>query len=369
MATVVRVGDPLWINRALSARDTRIATAALLGKPWTDDRMEVRPGILPDAKLTAFRVVPTTGAASMAVRVSGGHAVVTQPEQGPWIVPVETTIPALDVPPPDPTNPRIDLVVLRVYDLDQGETAPVDPDPGGRGVATIEIVKGDASGIPAPPPTPVRSLLLATIRTTPQTTVITAANITERRVFTVPRGGVRPAGNALGADALPGYIGEVIALPDGTVGVGVDDAALPYRGVQAKPRVITQDMRTGPFTATEWVATLNIADPGYPYQVDVSASVAITIGQNMRVDILARLDSPDGPLLNAPSVGELVWTSQQNQPLYTARFLGAPFTHVLNGAHNVCLIVAVIWSASGAAYSIEQQNTALSARVFPYVGP
>lgn len=370
MATLARVGDPLWINRGLSTRDARIATAGLLAKPWTDDRMEVRPGILPDAKLTAFEVIPTAPTASMAVQVGGGHAVVTQPGQGPWIVPVENSIEALDVPPPDPTNPRIDLVVLRVYDLDQGETPPVEPDVGSRGVATIEIVKGDASGTPSAPPVPVRSLLLATISTTPQTTVITADNITQRRVFTIPRGGVRPAGNATGQDAFPGYIGEVIALADGTLGVAVDDATWPYRGVQAKPRRLTQDFRTDTFTTTEWVATLSIPDPGYPYQLDVTGSLRVAVGPNVRVDLLCRLDSTDGPFVTVPSTGELVWTSPQNSTLWTSMHVGASLDRVYTGAHNIIIMMAKIAGPAGNGYRIEPvaANSGISARVFPAVG-
>lgn len=365
MAIVSRVGDPLWINRAMSTRDARVATAGLLSTVWGDS-LSARPGVLPETGLQALKVIPTSPA-SMSVLVNQGHVVVVQPEQGPWIVPVETVV-TLDVPPPDATNPRIDLVVVRVYDLDQGETPPVEPDAGGRGVATIEIVPGTASGTPAPPPVPPRSFVLGQIQTTPTTTTIGPAQLTDTRTWTVARGGVRPL-LGVTTDLLPGFTGEMVSLVDGTVAVGVNDPTNPYRGVQAGRLRATQDIREGTFTTTEWVATVNLPDPGFPYQIHAEASLSITVGPHTRIDVWARLDTPQGPFVCVPSVGEIVYTSQQDRSLWTARFLGANLGRVYTGAHNVCLVIGKIYGSSGTGYSIEAQNSAFAARVVPYIGP
>lgn len=359
MAEIVRVGDPIWINRALSTRDARVATAGLLSTAWGDDALAPRPGVLPESRLTALRVSPTDPA-SMSVVVNAGHCVVVQPGQGPWLVPVESAV-QLDISPPDPTNPRIDLVVVRVYDLDQGETSPVEPDQGGRGVATVEVISGDPSATPSAPEVPIRSFVIGRIETTPSTTTIGLGQLTDTRTWTVSRGGVRPL---LGVtDLSPSYTGEVVSIADGTLGVGVDDPNAPYRGVQAKPRLFTQNLRTGPFRETQQLASLVIADPGFPYQIDVEASVAFTLGANMRVDLLSQLDAINGPFLTVPSVGQFLSASA-----HVTRFIGANMGRTYTGSHTVLLMAAVVVSPNNNQYGVEVQNSGFSLRVVPAVG-
>ncbi|WEB41508.1 hypothetical protein MOV08_21040 [Streptomyces yunnanensis] len=174
--------------------DTRRAPLGMMTPvgEWQTD-----PGILPGAGgdqtviggLRLYRTGP------MTCRVLGGRAVVQgTTEQGAYPVLVDNPVP-LPVENGDATNPRVDLVVLRVYD---------DPyDSSGRTEAAVEILQGTPSPRPTPPEVPPCAIPLYEI-TVPAGTSSGSGGIDwgsalrDRRFPTVAVGGIVPAGTAAG---------------------------------------------------------------------------------------------------------------------------------------------------------------------------
>lgn len=77
----------------------------------------------------------------------------------------------------DATNPRIDLIVLRIYDDAFDST--------GRTEAAIEVVEGTPAATPAAPALPAGAIALAEVRVEAgESTAIAAGKITDRRVTT-----------------------------------------------------------------------------------------------------------------------------------------------------------------------------------------
>ncbi|MEX2985338.1 hypothetical protein [Streptomyces sp. C36] len=138
-----------------SRTDTRLAP---LGAMTPGGAMTSLDGVLPGSAngtttVSGLRVYGDT--AGLSAKVAPGRAVVQGSEAAgayPVYVPEVTSITFADG---DPGNPRVDLVVLRVYDNDQ--------DGLGQTAATIEIVPGRAGASPSAPPVPAGSLPLAKV--------------------------------------------------------------------------------------------------------------------------------------------------------------------------------------------------------------
>ncbi|MGW4129500.1 hypothetical protein [Amycolatopsis japonica] len=91
-----------------------------------------------------LRVTVTSG---LSMSVASGAAVVGRPGTGPylgWLLPGAVTV---TCDPAPVSNPRNDLVVMRVYDAAQGDTVP------GTGPCQIEIITGTPGAVPVDPPT------------------------------------------------------------------------------------------------------------------------------------------------------------------------------------------------------------------------
>ncbi|MFJ7956196.1 hypothetical protein ACIQ62_07905 [Streptomyces sp. NPDC096319] len=117
-----------------------------------------RSGILPGTYDGKFRVgglwMASTG--PMTATVYHGRAVVQGTNtDGAYPVTLDQDM-VVTFGDGDPLNPRIDLVVLRVYDH--------DADTQGRYEAVVEIVKGEAKAAPVAPAAPARSLVLFSVK-------------------------------------------------------------------------------------------------------------------------------------------------------------------------------------------------------------
>lgn len=112
--------------------------------------------------------------ASMDVIVGSGNAFIEGTQvawQGMYQASNDADV-TLTIGAADPTDDRIDLVVVRVYDATYG-----DPDQPW----ALEVVAGTPSPAPAPPALPDNSLLLATIAVGAGITTITTGDITDDR--------------------------------------------------------------------------------------------------------------------------------------------------------------------------------------------
>ncbi|WP_171167519.1 hypothetical protein [Streptomyces sp. I05A-00742] len=182
-----------------SRLDTRLAP---LGAMAAAGPLASRPGVLPgsaDGREIVTGLAVATDGTGMSTRVGPGRAVV-QGAAAAGAYPVHLPEPAgITFADGDPGNPRVDLVVVRIYDDQQ--------DASGKTGAFIEIVPGVPGAKAVAPPVPPASLALAEV------TVKTGASagtggldwrtgaVRDRRQATVAAGGIIPA------DRGPGFNG------------------------------------------------------------------------------------------------------------------------------------------------------------------
>jgi hypothetical protein len=173
------------------------------GQTRNDTRMTPLGAMAPAAELTTVSgVIP--GGDPFALAATGpmtatlgiGRAAVQGTDiQGAY--PVAVTAPeTLTFADGDPANPRIDVVVLRVYDAAHDES--------GQTLATIEVIPGAPGAAPEPPPTPPAALALYRIAIAAGASAGSGgidfpAATTDVRTYTVAAGGIIPSTNAPGA--------------------------------------------------------------------------------------------------------------------------------------------------------------------------
>lgn len=220
------MADPLWINAsagspAYSAAELRQAMALAL--TYGGRAMGARGGVRPGGTQLQVSLAGST------ITVKAGVACVdpglTTP-QGPYWV----ALPADETPGPlaaaDATNPRKDIVVLRVYDNDE--------DSSGLRLARSEYLAGVAGSSPAEPAVPAGAIRLATIDVPASPG---APAVTDRRPFVVGSGGILPVRDQAERDALPAYGGLHVWRMD-LRRVEVHDSA-GWRTVAAQTQVYT----------------------------------------------------------------------------------------------------------------------------------
>ncbi|MGW1196882.1 hypothetical protein ACWD4B_13740 [Streptomyces sp. NPDC002536] len=182
--------------------DTRLAP---LGTMAPSGVLSSRDGVIPGSQYGKYvmdGLYVFGDQAGMTGKVSPGRAVVQSTEQaGAYPVTVTDYLP-LVFTDGDANNPRIDLVVVRVYDAQQ--------DTSNRTEAVIEIVQGAPAATPAAPSTPAGALTLAEV-TVPAGASAGKGGINwdtavrDRRRATVSVGGIIPRGWGLNfPGAYPG---------------------------------------------------------------------------------------------------------------------------------------------------------------------
>ncbi len=166
MSTVTLTQPPLFLQQGeYSARLTRNITSFI----GTE-------GIIGAGD---FAVTERAAAVAMQVEVAPGRAVVDGddiPNQRAYFAVSEETV-EVPVPAADPTNPRIDLVVLRVLDSDAGVVGDE---------AQVELIEGTPAGSPVVPSLPPTAIPLAQIAVGANVIVILQANITDLRTLSNP---------------------------------------------------------------------------------------------------------------------------------------------------------------------------------------
>jgi len=150
-------------NRTYSARVTRqfvelIGTEGVIGP-------------------TALAVSQRSAGAAMSVDVAAGKAFVAgddQANQGTYLIVNEATV-ELPITPADPSNSRIDAVILQVRDPNAGGPAGDD--------VIVTVLTGTPAASPVPPSVPASAILLASVVVPAAATSITDSDITDERTF------------------------------------------------------------------------------------------------------------------------------------------------------------------------------------------
>lgn len=183
---------PSWLqNGSHPAENDRLTTQAL----WATT------GII---NSTSLEVTPNSPV-GMSVRVASGWAAIvgtTQANMGTYVAYNDAQV-TLTVTTADPTNPRIDRVVMTVNDSYYS---------GSSNNVVLQVVAGTPAGSPVAPTTPDNSISLATIAVAAGALSITSGNITDTRVLVttnIPESGdisSVTAGNGLSGGGSSGAV-------------------------------------------------------------------------------------------------------------------------------------------------------------------
>lgn len=229
MVTSINLHPPAWMDGiAVAAQDLRLQVAAgmLTGaSPSGSTGIAARPGV----RYGTGSPLLVQASSGMNVTVNAGVGFVqgtTSATSGMYTGCLDTTS-TLTVATSDPTNPRIDNVIMRF--VDNGNNTST---------GTVELQTGTPAPSPVAPTLPANSLLLATIAVGAGVSSITSGNITDGRVYTAASGGIVPMANTTGgiSGAAGMYVHDLssgrLKMSDGS-GNAVAPKTAPFAPVTA----------------------------------------------------------------------------------------------------------------------------------------
>lgn len=178
------------VNTALNLRH---AISGHIAGAASNAALRIRQGVHPS--LGSRFTVQQAGSPNMSVDVLNGFAMVAGTEvnaQAAYSCLSDTTK-NVTIAASNPSNPRIDIIVLKVQDSFYS---------GATDSWSIVAVTGTAAGSPVAPAAPANSMIIANIAVGASVTSITNANITDTRPFYASVGGLVPVANQTERDAL-----------------------------------------------------------------------------------------------------------------------------------------------------------------------
>ena len=251
--------DPLWINAsagapAYSANELRQAMA--LGLMYGGRNLGARQGVRPGGNQLSVSLSVST------ITVQPGVACVDpalSTPQGPYWV----AIPAAEthtLTAADATNPRKDIVTLRVYDHDE--------DASGLRLARTEYTAGTPNASPAEPTVPAGAIRLATIDVPASPG---AAVVTNNALATVAAGGILPVPSQSVRDALTGKYDGLAVWRQDLDGLNIyDGSGWRYFARPSGATVATSETRTS-------TSFGDLATPGPAVTVETGTAAEITL--------------------------------------------------------------------------------------------
>ncbi len=245
--------DCLWLENA-GAVYNAVGYRHLLAALVQDKEGVLAPGDL--------KVSQRGAGANMSVDVAAGdgavHGTESSPAQGFYFGHAEG-VTNLAIGAANATNPRYDLIVMRVRDSVYS---------GGVDSIALEVVAGTAAGSPTEPATPANSMVLARVLVPAASSTVVNANILERRVLTGPASVAqgRLTYKTLGSATGPGIAGTAVDVNGSTVSATVTagrtliyHAALRVSSNVAGDVFTVYIMRDGTQIGIEWDVQLPIA--------------------------------------------------------------------------------------------------------------
>jgi len=164
--------------------------------------------------------VTATAPASMNVNVGTGWCAIVgdfQPNMGVYTVYNDATV-TLPIAIADPTNPRIDRVVVTIQDSYYSGSADD---------VIFQVIQGTPAAIPVAPATPTDSISIATVAVGAAVTQINTGNITDTRVAVTTQ---LPIGDITAVTAGTGLQGGGTG---GNVTLAIDSTVVTLTGSQA----------------------------------------------------------------------------------------------------------------------------------------
>lgn len=175
---------PAWLNSSsvsYPAENDRLSEAASLAPGGAT--LSARTGVFPATGTSLTVAAQSTP--DMSVQVQAGQCAIqgtATTTQGVYICTSDATQ-TLAIAAANATNPRIDIVCVTVEDAQYA---------GSNNDAILQVITGVPAATPAAPVTPANSIVLAQISVAANATSIVNGNITDKRTFTVARGGTIP---------------------------------------------------------------------------------------------------------------------------------------------------------------------------------
>jgi microcystin-dependent protein len=248
-----------------------------VGAPYTSPAAKDRilfEVLYDEGVFDGLTAVQRVAGANMSVDVNIGRACITGDDaanQGLYIARHTVSVTNVPLSTADPTNPRIDLVGLRVRDAAYLGGANSD--------VILDKVTGTPAASPAVPATPASFLVLAQIAVAASTASIVTANITDKRIWAGERG-------------FPGkvqdYCGPVTRIPNGWL---LCDGSAVSRTTFAR----LFDALATTFGAGDGSTTFNLPDfrtrvaPGYKSGDATFGTVGATGGETAHTLTLAEM--------------------------------------------------------------------------------
>lgn len=241
--------------------------------PAENDRLSMQAifattGIVGSSSLA----VTANSPAGMSVRVASGWAAIvgtTQANMGVYTV-YNDAQQVLTITTADPTNPRIDRVVVTVQDAYYT---------GAYNDVIFQVVAGTPAGSPSAPATPANSISLATIAVGAAVTQINTGNITDTRVEVTTN---LPAGDITAVTAGTGLTG---GGSSGAVTLAIDSTVATLTGSQTltNKTLTSPQWNVGINAQTGTTYTTVLADNGKLVTLSNASAIAVTIPPNSSV--------------------------------------------------------------------------------------
>jgi hypothetical protein len=260
----INCGAPVWIDFVGMTgqnpmRSYEIGTRVLnLG---TAAANQVASGVFPGGGSMLV-----TAGSGMQVQVAAGYCCVANSSsslQGGYVFGTMTQV-TLSIAAADPVNPRIDIVIARVYD-NGNSTSFCD----------VEMVTGTPGASPSAPAAPANSVVLAQVAVAAGAASIVAGNVTDERAYVVAPGGVLPIASAASAPAVPAsQIMYDIATNQLVQGTGSAGSVAVVGGLPWAPQMST--------------VTANVTDSGFQGQLTSITALSVTTDGSTDIDIYAK---------------------------------------------------------------------------------
>jgi hypothetical protein len=260
---------PSWLqNGSHPAENDRLTTTGILWKSQ---------GVADYGSM----VVAQSATPGMSVQIAAGHALIagTQTASQGFYIAYNDAATTVAIATANPTNPRIDRIVVAVQDAYYGGTA--------NNQVLFQAVTGTPASSPVAPAAPDNSITLAYVAVAANATSIVNANITDLRPYadlteTIISASATAA-NTLRIDGIAGQTGKALRINDSTntqkFAVSVD-GTLTFQDGSTQTTAAVYDPNLTINTQTGTTYTVLAGDAQKLITLSNASSITLTIASN-----------------------------------------------------------------------------------------
>lgn len=330
----------VWLDGVtVAGQDLRLQLAGALltgAAPSGSTGLAARPGV----RAAAGSPLSVHAASGMNITVNAGVAFVqgsTALNSGMYTAVLDTTA-TLTVATSDPTNPRIDNVIVQITDVGTSSSTTV-----------VTLQTGTPAPSPVAPALPANSLLLATVAVAANTSTIVAGNITEGRVFTAALGGIVFMDTTSGLAGPPGEYAHDSSTGRLRVSDGFGNARQPKIAVFA-PVTNTVTSASAPLAGFTDILHVNVTVDGvtelqvYCSYSSLTPPAGVASGDNVQFAIYLDGAGGLGPSASLQTRVDSTSTNNTDGGNLTAWVTPAAGTHT----------IALMATSNGHAFTVNQ---------------